>query len=182
MQDSLILQTTAYTRFEEFAKRLRSALGTVLSESQHDELGLVHRVGLRYIDVVRTTGGKDFRFYLRRGLHGLADDVYQVGHLRHIQSTGATEVGGIRGTMIVRVVQNDQGASLPPDLMAGAPELPASARVGELVTLIDMDHYIEGSFDADVELVIKRTFELHDHIIETLHDHVVTPEAIEEWK
>ena len=71
MQDTVILQTTAYTRFEDFVERLRMAVHTVLAESEHDRLGVVHRVGLRYIDVVSPSGGKDFRFYLRPGLHGV---------------------------------------------------------------------------------------------------------------
>ena len=50
-RDTVILQTTAYTRFEDFAERLRMAVHTVLAESEHDRLGVVHRVGLRYIDV-----------------------------------------------------------------------------------------------------------------------------------
>ena len=33
-QDSVILQTTAYTRFERFAERLQSAVNTVLTESE----------------------------------------------------------------------------------------------------------------------------------------------------
>ena len=52
-QDSVILQTTAYTRFEEFAERLTLAVDTVLAESEEDRLGVIHRAGLRYIDVVR---------------------------------------------------------------------------------------------------------------------------------
>ena len=50
--DSVILQTTAYTRFEEFAERLQLAVSTVLTESELAQFGVVHRVGLRYIDMV----------------------------------------------------------------------------------------------------------------------------------
>lgn len=183
MQDSVVLQTTAYSRFEDFAKQLQLAAGTVLSESEQDRLGVVHRVGLRYVDVVRPSGGKDFRHYLRAGLHGLSDQVFQHGrHLIQAQSVGGAEVGGIAGTMLVRIVQNDQGAELPPDLAPAAPRFSPRAVAGELVTLIDMDHYVEGNFDANVDWVVARTFEMHDHIIETFHEHVVTPEAIEEWK
>ena len=109
-QDTVILQTTAYSRFEDFVERLRMAVHTVLAESEHDRLGVVHRVGLRYIDVVRASGGKDFRFYLRPGLHGMPDEVFQPGrHLLHTESRGRTVVGGNPGTMIVRIVQNDKG-------------------------------------------------------------------------
>ena len=182
-QDNVILQTTAYTRFEEFAERLRSAVDTVLTESEHDGLGVVQRVGLRYIDVVCPSVGNGFRFYLRPGLHGVPDEVFQPGrHLLHVESRGQTVVGGRPGAMVIRVVQNDQGHSLPPDLMAAAPNYSSKAEPGELVTLIDMDHYVEGTFDADSGWVVARAYEMHDHIVETFHDHVVTREAIEEWK
>ncbi len=182
-QDTVILQTTDYTRFEDFAEQLRMAVHTVLAASEHDQLGVVHRVGLRYIDVVRASGGKDFRFYLRPGLHGVPDEVFQPGqHLLHTESRGRTVVGGNRGTMVVRIVQNDQGSSLPPDLVDAAPSFSARTEPGELVTLIDMDHFVEGNFDADAGWVVGRTYEMHDHIIETFHNHVVTEDAIEEWK
>lgn len=182
-EDSVILQTTDYTRFEEFAERLRLAVHTVLSKSEQDRLGVVQRVGLRYIDVVRPAGDRGFRYYLRSGLHGVPDAVFPSGrHLLHIESTGDTTVGGVPGKMIVRVAQNDQGAPLPPDLMAGAPALSPKTKQGELVTLIDMDHYVEGSFNPDADWVVARTYELHDHIVETFHDHVVTTDAIQEWK
>ena len=131
----------------------------------------------------RPRAGKDFRFYLRPGLHGVPDEVFQPGqHLLHIQSMGGTVVDGTPGTMVVRIVQNDQGSSLPPDLLAAAPKSSPRAETGELVTLIDMDHYVEGTFDPDSAWVVARAYEMHDHIIEAFHDHVVTRDAIQEWK
>ena len=154
-----------------------------LTGSEHDGFGVIHRVGLRHVDLVRPGAGKGFRSYLRRGLHGVPDEVFQPGrHLLHVESRGETVVGGDPGTMIVRIVQNDQGHSLPPDLTAAAPKYSRSAGPGELLTLIDMDHYVEGTFDPDPEWVVARACELHDHIVETFHEHVVTGEAIEEWK
>jgi 2-keto-4-pentenoate hydratase/2-oxohepta-3-ene-1,7-dioic acid hydratase in catechol pathway len=54
--------------------------------------------------------------------------------------------------------------------------------MGELVTLVDMDHYIEGNFEPGADWVVERAYEMHDHIIETFHEHVVTKDAIEVWK
>ena len=183
-QDGVVLQTTAYERFEGFADRLQHAVGTVLATTEHDRLGVVQRVGLRYIDVVHPREGEDFRTYLRSGLHGTADEVFRPRtHRLHVESTGRTQVGdGVTGTMIVRVVQNDQGLSLPPDLIVGAPKHAVRAKPGDLITLIDMDHYVEGSFDPEADWVVARAFELHDHLIETFHEHVVTETAIEVWK
>ena len=159
------------------------AVHTVLAESEHDRLGVVHRVGLRYIDMVRASGGKDFRFYLRPGLHGVGDEVFQPGqHLLHTECRGRTVVGGNPGTMVGRIVQNDQGSPLPPDLVDAAPSFPPRTEAGELVTLIDMEHFVEGNFDADPDWEVARAYEMHDHIIETFQGHVVTEDAIEEWE
>ena len=74
-----------------------------------------------------------------------------------------------------------QGSSLPPDLVDAAPSSSPRAEAGELVTLIAMDHFAEGNFDADAGWVVARAYEMHDHIIETFQGHVVTEDAIEEW-
>jgi len=182
LQDSVVLQTTAYQRFEAFAETLARAVTTVLESTEHERFGVIHRVGLRYVDVVTPGDGEDFRQYLRPGLQGVADAVFQAGTQRvHVESVGRTAVGKLSGTMVVRVQQNDQGFDLPPDLVASAPNHAPRARKGELVTLIDVDHFIEGTFDPGADWVIARAYELHDHIIETFHDHIVTDHAVEVW-
>ena len=183
-QDGVVLQTTAYERFEGFAEYFKHAIRTVLATTEHERLGVVQRVGLRYIDVVQPRDGEDFRAYLRHGFHGAADEVFRAGtHRLHVESMGSTQVGDdVTGTMIVRVVQNDQGFSLPPDLIRGAPKHADRAKADELITLIDMDHFIEGTFDPNADWVVARAFEMHDHLIETFHEHVVTETAIEAWK
>lgn len=185
MEDSVVLQTTEYGRFEEYAEKFLQMLRTVFAKTEHDRLGVVQRVGLRYVDVVqpRTDEDEDFRFYLQAGFHGVADEVFEPGtHRLHVESTGRTTVGNESGTMVVRIAQNDQGLALPPDLVGTAPKLAPRARKEELTTLIDMDHYIEGNFDADADWIVARAFEMHDHLVETFHEHVVTGSAIEAWK
>lgn len=182
-QDSVVLQSTAYEKFERFAEKLLHAARTVLVKTEHDQLGVVQRVGLRYIDVVQPREGEGFRFYLRPGFHGVADEVFQQNtHRLHVESRGKTSVGKETGTMVVRIVQNDQGFSLPPDLVGAAPKHTPRSKPSELITLIDMDHFIEGNFDPDADWVVARAYELHDHLVETFHDHVVTEAAIEVWK
>ncbi len=183
-EDSVALQTTSYQRFEDFADQLRMALSTVLTKTEHDKLGLVQRIGLRYVDVVQHEPDKDYRFYLRPGLHGIADQVFSPPGSNRLRAecVGATDVAGTPGAMLVRIVQNDQGADLPPDLAGGAPKHESKARRGELVTLIDIDHFLQGTFDPDVNWVLEKLYKLHDHLIETFHEHVVTPGAVEAWK
>jgi uncharacterized protein (TIGR04255 family) len=183
LQDSVVLQTTSYTRFEEFAEQLLLAVKTVLSKTEHDKLGVIQRIGLRYVDLVIPDAERDFRFHVRPGLHGVPDQVFLSGSNRlHVENVGATEVGDAKGTMIVRVVQNDQGQNLPPDLVGGAPKHTPRTKPGEVCTIVDMDHFIEGNFDPDPTWVVEKAYRLHDHLVETLHDHVVTREAVEVWK
>lgn len=183
LQDSVVLQTTAYQRFEDFAERLDSAVKTVLEQTEQDKLGLVQRVGLRYINLIQPRNGESHRDYLRPGFHGASDEPFALGsHRLYVESVGRTHVGDTPGTMVLRVAQNDQGFDLPPDLMGGAPKFQARAKAGELVTLVDMDHFIEGKFDPSAEWVTARAFAMHDHLIETLHEHVVSKKAIEVWR
>jgi uncharacterized protein (TIGR04255 family) len=84
--------------------------------------------------------------------------------------------------MIVRVEQSDGGFDLPPDLAVAAPNHAVRAEKGEVVTFIDMDHFVTGGFAADTDVTIEKLFRLHDKLIETFHEQVVTKEAIESWK
>lgn len=182
-QDSVSLLTTSYTRFEEFADQLRFVLDTVLTKTESNTLGVIQRIGLRYVDLVRPDSGRDYRFFLKPGFHGLADEVFEKGtHRLYVQSMGRTMVGGTPGAMIVRVSQSDDGTDLPADLNLGAPKHEVRARKGELVTFVDMDHSVTGNFNADAALVVEKLFQLHDDLVETFHEHVVSKEAIESWK
>jgi uncharacterized protein (TIGR04255 family) len=183
LQDSVILQTTAYETFEAFAERLELAAGIVLQHTEQNQLGIIERVGLRYINLVQPAGNEDFRTYLRQGFHGAADQVFTEGsHRIHIESVGSTRVGDLEGKMILRVVQNDEGYDLPPDLIASAPKYVSRAKRGTLVTLIDMDAFIEGNFAADSDWAAAQIYKMHDHLIETFHQHIISERALEVWK
>lgn len=183
LQDSVVLQTTAYERFEGFAEKLEVAVKTVLEQTEQDKLGLIQRVGLRYIDLIQPRDGESYRDYLRPGFHGASDAPFAKGsHRLYVESVGRTDVGDTPGTMVLRVAQNDQGFDLPPDLIGGAPKFQTRAKAGELVTLVDMDHFIEGKFDPNAEWVTARAYAMHDHLIEAFHEHVVSAKAIEVWQ
>lgn len=180
-QDNVVLQTRAYERFETFAEQLEQVVAIVLSKTEQSEFGVLQRVGLRYVNRVVPDEGRDFRYYIREGLHGLSGEAFQPrSHRLQLQSAGTMDVQGIPGTLAVRLQQNDQGIDLPPDL--AAPDQPLSGRPGEVITLIDLDHYIQGNFDPDEKWITKHLYVMHDQIIDTFHDRVVTPEAIGAWR
>lgn len=183
LHDSVVLQTTAYTKFEEFVECFRDAVSTVFTKTEHDKLGVVHRVGLRYVDLVQPRSGQDYRFYLRPELHGVDDAAFVRGSRRvHVETVGATVVCDLPGTMIVRVSQNAEGFDLPPDVLGVAPKFAPRTKPGELATLVDMDHFIEGNFDPSIDWIEQHAYVMHDQLIETFHRHVATEAGIEAWK
>lgn len=182
-ENAVVLQTTAYERFEDFAGKLSAALHTVRTHTEQEAWGVVERVGLRYVNLVRPREGEDHRMYLRPGLHGVSDEMFLPGTPRvQVESVGRTAVGERQGTLIVRVSQNDKGFDVPPDLLGAAPRRSTGVIPGELVSLIDMDHFMEARIEPTIDQVIELTYLLHDQLIETFHEHVVTPEAIEVWR
>jgi len=71
---------------------------------------------------------------------------------------------------------------LPADLLVNAPKHSLSVSPKEVMTLLDMDHFIEGNFEPSSDWVTSCAYALHDHVIESFHDHVITSKAIEVWK
>lgn len=182
-QNSITLQTTTYERFEEFVEYFKLAVNTVLQKTEHDQFGVRHQMGLRYIDQILPQSDKNYRYYLRPGLHGITDNIFSpTTHRAYYESIGNTDINSSQGTMVIRVAQNNQGYDFPPDLMGSVPKYTPRTKKDSLVTLIDMDHLIKENCDLSVELMVKQLFEMHDHIINIFHEHVVTEEAIEEWQ
>ena len=186
--ESVVLLTTRYDRFENFAATLKRAVDTVLKITEQSEFGVIERIGLRYVDVVEPRPGEDFRTYLRPGFHGPSDGLFRpaTSHV-FVRVVGRTEVKRAgqpftEGTLAVRVLQNNLGMDLPPDLVDQTPRRSRTIEPGTLVTLIDMDHFIEGSFDPRTDEIIALAYGLHDQVIEAFHEHIVTPEAIEVWR
>ncbi len=182
-QNNFILQKSNYTNFEEYAAELAKVSSIILTTSESDRCGRIQRIGLRYIDLIQPKALEDHRLYLQPGFHGPAAGAYDAGSGRlKIECIGQTTVNSLPGTLIIRVSQNDQGWDIPPDLLGNAPKRDRRVQPGELVTFIDMDHYINGSFAASVDQIQSLVFPLHDRIIDTFHDHIVSKEAIALWR
>lgn len=176
-EDMLALVTTAYDRFEGFANRLRRCLEIVdqIAEIHH---GLINRIGLRYVDVIDPMPDKTFRNYLQPSLHGPKSAVFTaLDQWLHLESVGQTEIG----TMIVRITQNDQGIVLPPDIVHKPMKYKMKIDAGKRITLIDTDHFVEGSWDYDLESIMKTTDDLHGTINNAWFNDLVTKEALDIW-
>lgn len=176
-EDMLALVTTAYDRFEGFANRLKRCLGVIdqVAEIHH---GLISRIGLRYVDVIEPRSNETFRNYLQPSLHGPQSPVFtDPNQWLHLESVGRTEIG----TMIVRITQNDQGMVLPPDVIHKPMSHKMKIDAGKVITLVDTDHFVEGSWDYDLDSIINTTDELHQAINAAWFNNLVTEEALKIW-
>jgi uncharacterized protein (TIGR04255 family) len=176
-EDMLVLVTTAYDRFEGFADRLKRSLEIVDQVAEINQ-GLVNRIGLRYVDVINPQHGETFRNYLQPSLHGPTSSVFtDLNSWLHLESVGRTALG----TMIVRITQNDQGVVLPPDIIHKPMTYKMKVETGKLITLVDSDHFVEGSWDYDLANIINTTSELHEAINAAWFNDLVTQEALTIW-
>lgn len=174
-QNGVVLHTRAYDTFDAFAKQLELALevvGDVVKPS------LVERLGLRYVDLIRTEDGESWTDYVKDGLHGISDgSIGMRSSLHRSEIVGDTEVG----QLVVRCFQVSDGSFLPADLITSSLDhSTVKLRPEEVVTLLDLDHYAESAREFDAEQVIECMWRLHDNLDLSFRE-CITPYARERW-
>lgn len=173
----LVLQTTSYQDFESFRSLLFS-LVTALNEVAGTLL--IQRVGLRYVDAIVPKPGDSWKQYVKEELRGFDSSVFgEEGALRLHQTVAQTSVG----TILVRLYQNLEGAVLPPDLAGGQMKPSILAEHGQLVTLLDIDHFhvcADGVELAEMDLE-STLWKLKTDAFTIFHKHLVTEYALGVW-
>ena len=176
--DMIALVTTAYDRFAGFRNRIEEALRIVdeVAELHH---GQVRRIGLRYIDVIDPQPGETFRDYLQGSLHGPKTTVITgPEEVMHLESIGRTRIGHF----ILRITQNDQGLLVPPDLIFRPMTHKQQVSPGKLITLVDSDHFVEGSWDYDLLSILETADALHAGINSAWFTDFITAHALSVWR
>lgn len=181
----MLLQTTKYERFEDFCQHWLELFAEVCAVTEHDKYGVVQRLGLRYINQVKLMqDDKSWRDYLQPSFHGLVMNDTNKSILHATATQAETFMPGLKipGTLLVRMTQNIDGLRLPPDLLDFAPEIGMETK-GTRVTLVDLDHYLVGELapPLDHAELEKSFYAMHDVIIETLHESVLSELAVRSW-
>jgi len=174
----VVFQTSAYTVFEEFLADLAEAVDVVATEVEAVQ---IERVGLRYIDLVRPSDRRSWRDYVRPGLHGFESSILKPHTQSQLfQSVAETD----RGTLVVRLFQNREAKILPPDLVNGGliRNVDPAPQPGELLTLLDLDHYSTPNIEYERGCVEREGWALHDGLDHVFRESLVTPAALETWK
>jgi uncharacterized protein (TIGR04255 family) len=178
-ENFIVFQTVAYSVFEDFVRELSLAVDTLATEVKQL---LIQRVGLRYVDLVRSRTGESWTEFVQPGVQGLKSDTFLEGTQSQLyQSVANTSAG----TMIVRLFQNREGQVLPPDLGDAddlKPRLDPAIAPNELLTLLDLDHFSTHQIEYEKGWVEQQAWQLHEGLDRVFRKSLVTPKALEVWK
>ena len=180
---AIIVQTKAYTGFDGFVENLSLAIKAV--DTHAGDL-VLERIGLRYVDAIRPKTGEDWKNYVKEEYHGIKEmpdiDLYRSELLMQTMADTIEngDEGRVRQRIIVRLAQNREGMLLPPDMAGGLFTLSAQSRAGELLTLLDLDHYREERKRLKIDDLIGVAWNLHDGI-DILFRNIVTKHALKTW-
>lgn len=173
--DFVVLATSTYEHFEDLVANFEIALAAVQEAS---EPSFATRVGLRYVDLIRPAERESLDEYLQPGLHGVRPEEIEASAVsRQFHLTAKTRAG----TISVRLWQNTEGKILPPDLVGDEVEFRVPpAAPGELLTVLDLDHYSRKQQEFAPALLIADLWALHDGT-DLAFRRIVTEQAIARW-
>ncbi|MDR2785567.1 MAG: TIGR04255 family protein [Treponema sp.] len=185
--EQILLQTTTYDRFENFVREFLKILSFILEITESDKFGVIGRLGLRYVDLIRKqTRDDSIDSYLRPELRGILCSEYIDKRKQYtLSTTGKTSLNDNRaGTLTIRIMRGEKGLDLPPDLLGAAPSNRRPVSADEDLAIVDMDHYWNGSIGPNIEIPVigEILFSLHDSIINGFHKSVITEGGIKKWK
>lgn len=174
----VVVQTTTYDDFDAFLAQTLDAVEIVATA-----VGglLIQRVGLRYVDLIRPKPGETWEQYVSTGLRGFSSAHFAGDTAVRVHQTVARTEDGM---MIVRMLQNRDRSILPPDLITQTLQFPKVTPVqpGELLTIIDIDHYREVGPDEFDRGNLKRLGWKLKNASYDVFMAMVTPEALETWR
>ena len=174
-EDALTFHTTKYTTYEKTESLIRSALDAV---HKFADIGVIERVGLRYVDLVKPGEGETLASYLKPHILGI--DAEQIGVTEEAAGNyfkGRTSFG----TLVIRFTKMYGGGSpIPPDLQPLSLSVLQSVEAEEIAGLLDFDHFSEQRLDFSIDTAIEALGNLHDAISVAL-ENAATGEAFTLW-
>ncbi|MDB4877365.1 MAG: hypothetical protein JWM41_3811 [Gemmatimonadetes bacterium] len=176
-RDFVVLQTSAYDTFAIFGDLLRQVLEIL---AKYARIDVVERLGIRYVDLVRRQKDESFKDYLKPGLVGFPFD--EVHGEEIIESFSAVQsVAKLADSALtIRCLQANNGQFLPPDLAPTGLHYEVVLEKGELVAIIDSDHYAMVDMDFGPKAIIERLDSLHQLANKAFRS-AVTSHALKQW-
>lgn len=178
---SFAFQVFSYEHYEMFKNRFLAVFDAFAETAKLTQGIMLDSIGLRYINAIE---GTDWKSYLAESYSGIMmpEGLLSPSHVPLVTSSfrGATKLPGNNvGNLVVKVIQNDQGLVIPPDIASIDPLI---VKDGVRETLLDIDHFVLLKPVAmDVQII--------NHFIDNLHEgseqvffHALSEKAVTTWK
>lgn len=153
----LVFHTSAYTRFSDFSDQLAiglRALGSI-------DIGLVERIGLRYVDYLTPMNGKEVRDYMKPSMLGFSFGSMGLDEKNAIHNQENIAITQDGTHLIVKFSEGVHKRLLPNDLQPLGLEKPREPILDKRTGILDFDHYWAGEDAFDVAGILKRLDGLH---------------------
>jgi len=174
--DFVTLQTSAYRTFDDFLDQFRTVLRAV--RTAFDPV-VAERLGIRYIDLVRPRANESLADYLQPEMLGFpfaAEKALKVvDPLSRVETVAQTE----QGTLIARCSQV-RGQFLPADLWPSNLSYRVDLPAGELISVLDCDHFTLNAIDFEEDALSERLGLLHSSLSLAFRI-AVTKHAMDVW-
>ena len=173
----LVYETSDYDVFETFVARVLPLVDVVRDATDID---FAEQVGLRYVDVIRSGGGREATGFLNNGLHGLSSDGLGANVMgRQFLTQAQTD----SGELYVRCFANSGEDFMPPDLATTHLEfkLDTALLADETYEVLDIDHIAKREIPLAKASVGDTLWTLH-HGSNKAFLAAVTEEAVRFWK
>jgi uncharacterized protein (TIGR04255 family) len=169
------VNTSDYTVFEDFVVQMGRVFEVMTSCI---EPGLIERLGLRFVDLIVPSEGKNMEYYVNQSLRGFQvdpDEDRQAFYMETVTRTGENK------RFIHRYTETQKGLGFPPDLIPSGLKLLQNPRMETTFGLLDMDHMITREMDVETAAMTEAFWDLHMHHEDAFRSSV-TESALEEWR
>lgn len=177
LPDSIVFHTTAYEGFENFMSQLEFGLHIL---DQEAKIGLVERIGLRYVDLLEADDENEISKYVKNGLNGFPVECMD-GDSTMIFTKSETRVETKSGQLVVKYSFGNHNNTLPDDLGPVDLHIDNRATVNKKTALLDTDHYTEMNLEFDLERTKQATIALHDDLKDAFYT-AVTDHGVAQWE
>jgi uncharacterized protein (TIGR04255 family) len=171
----IALETSSYDVFDTFVKSFKEVLSILEDVTK---VSLAERVGLRYVDVISPTEGQELKDYLQPGLLGISPEEFgATKSLYRFETNTLTSVG----QLVLRLYQSDNGSYLPPDITLESLKPTLKVEQGEIVTILDIDHFSFNQCDFVPDDLVEVLWQLHQYSGRAFRS-AITTKALELWE
>lgn len=179
----VVVHTNLYDTFTVFSDTLRKVFDVVSAEI---DIEIVERIGIRYVDLVRLDDGEYFTDYLKPGLVGFPfsdisdESITQTASVTQSVAQLPEQTEQPASTLTVRCIQSNNGNLLPPDLTPTVLHYDLTLKPGEVVTMLDFDHYTTLDTDFAPGSLVSSLDSLH-RVANKAFRIALKPFAYEKW-